>query len=437
MRLFYFIVSFYCYFYVSSKIFKQSYSLMKFNSHSFQFLLKHTLNIGQGTFKLKARFLSHINHPQPPSAIMLKLYFFTDVRWNKAKKLFSCYDKTQQANDYLLLPMPSKGDWTFPIELDLNQTKRPYIWLVFLTDCDKVLPQFTDQKNHLELEFEILSPGGTHLSYENEGKIPLNFVVLIGYFLLLMSLNLKGNFFHFLLSDSEDIFAKPPTYLLIFSAIFEILSLILETIHLIKLSIDGVGSYTINFFSLFSSIISQFILTLLCILLASGWTLTKKKNEWEIYIPLFSIILLLEIILVYVDKALLENNYNLHDYEGLCMGLVLGIRVFLWVNLIVLSGKLLLDLRQNIKNPLIQKFVKQFIFLSSLYVLGLPIVVVIANLGIPDYFKNKFTGVSNLALQFISIASFFIILMDKNSLYNKIRIKKKTSQNLPVFSKCE
>ena len=88
------------------------------------------------------------------------------------------------------------------------------------------------------------------------------------------------------------------------------------------------------------------------------------------------------------------------------------------------------------KNIMIEKFVKYFTFFGSLYILGLPGVVMISNLFIPDYFKYKFTGVCNLAIQFIFIAGSLIMLLGRNSLYNKIRIKKKLKK-LPFSDKNE
>ena len=155
------------------------------------------------------------------------------------------------------------------------------------------------------------------------------------------------------------------------------------------------------------------------------------------YIPIFAILLLFEIILMSVDKALIENNFSLHDYEGFAMGLILAIRLLFWINMMVLLGKLLLEILENGGNPLIEKFVKYLAWVSSFYILGLSGTVLLTNMIIPDYYKQKFTGICILALQFMAIAGFLIMLTDRNSLYNRIRIKKKSLRNLPVSMKSE
>jgi len=412
---------------------------MQFNSHSFQFLLKHTLNIGQGTFLLKVRFSSKINHPDPPTVIPIQLHFFTDSRWQKAQNHEFCKEKTQHAIDYQVVPIPVKGGWSSQVELSLNQTKRPYIWYFFLTDCDKVLPQFTDRNNQIEIELSVLSPGGSHLSYEYEGKIFLNFIILLGYLLVIVSVRRKGFGFRLFSSgDPEDLFSKSPMYFLVISMGFEVLALVFETVHIIQMENDGVGLYLCVFFYLLCSVISQFILILLCFLLASGWSLTRKKVEdLEMYIPLFSVVLLFDIIILAMDRALFDNNYALHDYEGLGMTFILGIRAILWINLMFLVAKMMIEVRDTGGNAMMERFLTYFGFLITFFVLGLPVIVVLTNWWVPDYFKHKLIGIFNVSLQFITHAGFLLMFNDRDSLYNKVSIKKKSLQNLPVWLKNE
>lgn len=413
-----------------------SFSIMRFNSNSFQFLHKETINIGQGTFYLKARFSSKINHPKPPTVIKLKIHIFTDNRWRKAQNLKTCTQKIEKANDFLLLPISPNSDWSFPLELSLNQTKRPFIWYFFLTDCEKILPQFTDNKNHLELELQILSPNGSHLSYDNEGAIPLNFFVSLGYILMIYAIIKKQNILKILFNEKEGMLFQNPVMFILFSMIFEVLALIFDNINLIKLSYDGIEMFFCNFLALIFGVVSQFMIISLFIFLGSGLSLTKKKiDDWELFIPLFTIVLLLEIILLAVDKAYLNNNLALHDYEGLAMGLILGIRTFFWVNLLVLLGKLWMEIRDNGRNLPLEKFVGYLAVMGSFYILGLPVVVLITNLWIPDYFKQRFAGLCNLSVQFIFMTGILLMLSDRNSLYNRVKIKKKSLQNLPVTVK--
>lgn len=437
----FFIYFFFFIFNVSPKILKNSISIMKFNSHSFQLLLKETMSIGQGSFILKAKLVSKVNHPNPPSVIPFNLNVFTDSRWSKANKITSCKEKIQYSSENMTIYVPSQGlEWSNNIELDLLQSKRPVIWYFFLTDCEKTLPQYTDNTNHLEIFIEILNGGGSHLSYDQEGKLALNLIVIFGYLLILWLIWSKKSWkisWLNITKNPEGVLMRPPVFFLLVSIFFEILTLILDIVHLTKTGIDGNGIYYCDFFSLLFNVISQFSLMLLCILIASGWTLIKRdSDDWEMYITLSVVILLFEIVLVSVDKAIIRNNYLLHSYEGMTMGLVIGIRFVLWANFLFLIIKFFNDNKEkSVKKPYLNTFLCYFSIFSSIYFIGLPVCILATNWWIPDYFKKKFMNIMIISIQFIYVLGLSLMFIDSNSLYNKIRIKKKNEQDLPTMSK--
>lgn len=421
-----------------SKLLQNSFNIMKFNSHSFQFLLKQTLSLGSGSFLLKARFSSKISHPDPPLAIPLDIAFYTDIRWNKMQQInendLECKEKTSFANDIQQLPLPSNGDWSFKMEVVLNQTTRPFIWYFFLTDCGKIMPQYTDSRNRIEIELEVLNSNNSHLSYEYTGKMVLNFMGILGYVLLLLSV--KKKLFKVFTMDSEDFFGKPPAYFIIGAMVTEVLALGFENGYIYQMEYNGVGGFWLEFLGVIFSVFSQFLIVSLCVLMAAGWSLNRKKLEdWEMYVPLFSVIILFEIAIISIDRALFENNFVLHDYEGFAMNFILGIRVIYWVNLMFLIIKSIYELKEQGGNPLLERFFRNFGILSSTFILGLPAVVLGTNYWVPEYFQHKFLGICNFSIQFITISVFLIMFEDANSLYNKVRIKKKSLQNLPVSLK--
>lgn len=350
------------------------------------------------------------------------------------EKDLECKEKTSFANDIQQLPVPSNGDWSFKMEVTLNQTTRPFIWYFFLTDCGKILPQYTDSRNRIEVELDVLNSNGSHLSYEYSGKMALNFMGILGYVLLLLSL--QGKLLKVFTLDSEDFFAKPPAYFIIGAMVTEILALGCENCYIYEMEYSGVGGFWWEFLGVIFSVFSQFLIVSLCVLMAAGWSLNRRKLEdWEMYVPLFSVIILFEIAIISIDRALFENNFVLHDYEGFAMNFILGIRVIYWVNFIFLIIKSIYELKEHGGNPLLERFFRNFGILSSVFILGLPAGVLGTNCWVPEYFQHKFLGICNFSIQFISIAVFLIMFEDANSLYNKVRIKKKSQQNLPVSLK--
>ena len=68
-----------------------------------------------------------------------------------------------------------------------------------------------------------------------------------------------------------------PLFLLVVALMSEVNQILLDSIHLFVYSLDGYGIFLCDALSNIFSMISQFLITFLILLVAHGWTITYDK----------------------------------------------------------------------------------------------------------------------------------------------------------------
>ena len=139
------------------------------------------------------------------------------------------------------------------------------------------------------------------------------------------------------------------------------------------------GGYQYGFFDftylLFHSL-SEVILTCLLIFVAYGWTIAFKNDaEFDLYVPLISMLGLINLILTLLGKVNDGESDKYHMYDTVPSYLLVFFRV-VTVGILVIG--VVKTYRENITNKRITDFYIRFSLLGCCYFLSLPAIMIIA-----------------------------------------------------------
>jgi hypothetical protein len=104
-----------------------------------------------------------------------------------------------------------------------------------------------------------------------------------------------------------------------------------KVIHIWIYSVNGYGIPVFDFFSQAFEVLSQLIVSILFILMASGWSI--KYKEWpdaDIYIPIVLLVVMLNLMVVGLGRITNDSYYKFSDFEGIPGYIVIAIRLLLW-----------------------------------------------------------------------------------------------------------
>lgn len=100
----------------------------------------------------------------------------------------------------------------------------------------------------------------------------------------------------------------------------QVFAIFLQMLHLWVYSYDGWGLTFLDIISKVSQGLSETIISLLLILLASGWKLHYQEIDYddnlELHLPMMGLVLILHIVIVAVAFVDLDASHKYHDFSG-------------------------------------------------------------------------------------------------------------------------
>lgn len=102
---------------------------------------------------------------------------------------------------------------------------------------------------------------------------------------------------------------------------FQILGLMCKLVHMWSYSNNGIGYVVLDVTSNVMQGVSEVIISLLLIFLASGWKLTFEEIDFddniEIYVPFSALTFLVQLILVVLTVVDMDASHKYHDFSGI------------------------------------------------------------------------------------------------------------------------
>lgn len=366
-----------------------------------KFLTKFAMDIGKGDWGMKVRFNKSVNATD--DEVKLKASIYIDDNWEDVLSQETCQSKISEAKRVKNVFVPANGEWSTEISGTLSQKSRPHVWYFALSDCDRKL----DSKTRLRVELTLTNTDGSQFSLEEQGLEYLYPLLLVFFTVFLFSSTRKVMEQY---RRTEEIEGPQLILSLAISAAFS--SLALQWLHILIYSYNGQGFGLLDFLAQSLEITSHLILTVLLILVSSGWTLKYREfPDTETYIPVILLVVMLHILIVGLGRITDDSYYKFSDYEGVPGIMLVVLRLGLW-------SWFLYSMRDLLKSVTGRQamFAQYFGVVASAYFLALPVICLVSWAFVP-YARHKVVTIGTWLIQVLAIAALSRLFSAKSSFY--------------------
>jgi Rhodopsin-like GPCR transmembrane domain len=188
-----------------------------------------------------------------------------------------------------------------------------------LFDCDENVKTKTSNDWKLTFTFDILQEGNTYLDLGETKVYWFKIVVLLiifGFFAKYFT-SIKREFLNEY-SDTNYAFLLTGTGL-----VFKLISVLTDIIELHVLKSTGEESPVIHFFAKAFELGASYLILLVMLFIAHGWTITFSKiDDMELFLPLSIALGILKLILVGMGRLVKLEQHHFHAFDGF-VGLII------------------------------------------------------------------------------------------------------------------
>jgi len=330
-----------------------------------------------------------------------------------------CYARQDKARLDTAVWIPLDGNWSNIAEGFVSQKMRTRVWYFFLTDCNGHVKPYSVANQKISLEITILNSDGSHFSEEENGITLWYFIellILLGFF----GANSMRFYRFYRTEETWDL----PFLILTIAIFFESMSIFFEWVHMVIYAGNGTGAFVMDVLSQAFGVFAQFIITVLLILIASGWSIDFFKiEELDLYLPMVIMVGIFHVVIVGVGRVNDEDPMKFHDYESIPGWIIMFFRVIFFAVFAYFINKTNSKAGNNTEK---KEFLFRFGILGAVYLLALPIIVTISSLVVAPYVRNKLIVLGTLAIQIGASITLTYLLSSKKSKYHQISMKGRT-----------
>lgn len=307
--------------------------------------------------------------------VFVQLDVFLDEQWDEVEKLDPC-ERKRHSKARRGISLPPGGEFGPWVEGKLSQSVRAHVWYFAVSTCDGEMENATTR---VRWEGRMLQPDKSELSVELQGMLTFHLVYLIVFLLCL------GKYYQLckdFVRSAESL--HPVIWVMSIALLLQLLGEFMRAWYLWGLSSNGLGTKAFDVLAEIFFMLSQVMLTSLLILIGLGYTLVQSKiGDLDLMIPMVFMIAVIHIMLVGFGKIKDDASYKWHENEGAVGWILLLLRValyawFFWaVQSTSASG-----------GPSLQRFLRKFLAVGSLYFLGFPVLFMTIGTFAP-YYQHK------------------------------------------------
>lgn len=380
--------------------------------NNWKYVSKFAMDIGKGDWSIRVRYNRALNETDEESRVKASIYL--DDNWSDVLSQEVCKSKLAEAKRVKNLDVPVNGEWSKEITGTLSQKVRPHVWYFALSDCDGNL----NGKSRFKVEITVTNPNGSHFSLEEQGLEYLYTLLLI-FLSAFLYTDLRKFMRHYRLTDE----IEGPLLGVCIAIVCAFSSVLVESLHLWVYSYNGRGLIVLDFMAQAFEVLSQLTLTVMMILISSGWTLKYREfPDADIYLPVSLLVGMLHVLIVGIGRVADDSYYKFSDYEGVTGLIIVIMRLGMWGWFVYCINDLLKSVTGQIA-----KFTRYFGVIASVYFLALPLIIVIS-WAFEPYTRHKAVRIGTWALQAVAIAAMSRLFGEKSSYY---KISTMSSSVLP------
>ncbi|CAD8054021.1 unnamed protein product [Paramecium sonneborni] len=373
---------------------------------------------GVVNFQIQARV---INVPKDfeGERLLFSIEFFQQDKWQQAQQKPEC-SRREIANriTYQSIEVDSLEEFSI-LNGQLAYGKYHNVWLAIFNNCDHKLEKMFPQKNNLNIQLEIVvwfyDDGGQEISLEEHGLFSIVSVLTL--------LTVIGFYYNYRVYKKEQEKYGEKDYALFFVLIIiglEAIQNILNFFHLLIYSSNGRGIRAFLIISEIIQSIDNFLLMLLLILIAWGWTIDFMNFEIQtnFYFTLIFVLGIIQTFFAVLGKFL-STEAQFHMYEG-WVGYSISIIYLLLAFYFYYSVN-----QRKKKGELVSNFYFSLKIFGILFFISFPVLLIISKL-IDPYKSYKVIILGSMLMRLINITLLVRLFIGKSTDYQKICIKGKS-----------
>ncbi|OMJ68862.1 hypothetical protein SteCoe_33554 [Stentor coeruleus] len=365
-----------------------------------KYVSKFASNIGTSSWDMKVKYYKPLDK-NSEKFTEFKSSVYIDSKWPDALIQQSCENKESVSKKHKTLQVPINGKWSETIEGTLSTNLHTHFWYISLSSCN-ITSAF-----RFRVEMNFLQPDGSHFSAEEQGLDYVFISVLIIFFIALCGNMIK------LIKDFKKTADLETNLLVLNIAIgFQFLGIICEVLHIWVYSYNGRGIVVLDVFFQIFECLSSIIITILLIVISTGWTL-KYKNfpDPDTYVPICLLVVIINLLIVGIGRITEDSYYRNSDFEGLTGYFLVSIRVIMWFWFVFNMRRLY----EN-ANEKFFKVLNRFGIMASGYFLTLPVVLGIS-WSFEPYMRNVFVVVAVNCMQVLVFVFLTHLFSEKSAFY--------------------
>ena len=216
---------------------------------------------------------------------------------------------------YIYLNLHKSSKQYFEINLDLlgvvwgKNTENLYF---VLFDCQEEIKRKSQHDWKIKFEFDVPQKEG----YLNQAEVLtyycklLSLIVVIGFLSYKFKAIKKEIYNEY--CDTNYAFM-----IVVFGVLFKLVSLLIDILELYLLKIEGTESPVIHFLGKATEMASNYLIMLLILFLANGWTIFfQRLDDMELFLPIGVALGVLKLIMIGLSRLVKEDQHFFHAYDG-------------------------------------------------------------------------------------------------------------------------
>ena len=385
---------------VSAKFVVQTVSFD--GSEQWQYFAKFAVDVGTGQFKVRARLISPVDEKSDDEHPFL-LPIYLDSQWEEALAQQTCEGRLRSARLEKLLTVPRNGEWSDEVGGNLMQRVRPYFWFFALSSCGSSEPM------RLKVEAVFFNVDESHYSLEDKNLEYLYLGALL-IFLGALSASSLALFHRF----QKLCTMERPLLLLNSSILAQVCAIVCALLHYWQYASNGRGITFLDFLSQGLDLLSQLLITVILLLVSTGWTITYRDLPGiETALPASFFLILLEFLAAGMNRFGDEAYDKFSEFDGVPGLFIITIRLCL-LGAFIVSAKSLHKRTQGV----VQTVIMQFALIASLYFFAVPCISLCSRF-FAAYLRNKVVLVANFSVQLVAFISLSTLFREKSQ-YHKV-----------------
>lgn len=370
---------------------------------NWEFLARFHFSEGEGQYSLKLKAWDSLEHEVQIQNF--KLAVFLEEAWLDTIDKVNCRSKLEGSSALRDVSITTDGEWSDAISGLLSQTSSGRAWYFVLAYCDN--HKYSEKWTRLKAELQITNSDGSQFSLEDQHKVMDNLIYTAVFTLILIATIREVLQKQKRREPVETILA-----MVMASVGLACLAHGIKAIHLYFYSFDGSGLIIIDFFADSLEMLSNIIITLIFILLSSGWVFEYPEfPEPEVYIPSALAIFVVNVLVLGIARITDDHWDKVTDFHDFPGAINVVIRLVMWgwfwynINYILVVRK-----RSQ------KRFVKKFSWAVSAYFWSILIIIAVSWV-VPLLSKQRFVVACQSTVQCAAMVAMLLSFRKQSALY--------------------